>query len=174
MALADKIVVMRDGAIICADTPEGIYENPPNLFVAGYVGLPPMNLFEATVVKDDGRVFLTVGADVSIPLDGSRAEALKNSAGSGIIVGVRPEDARLASPDTAPPRFSAHELDVMTAEYLGADAFLRLRLDNDIFSARVKPSELSKAGEKVKIAIDTEKIYLFNIETEETITFEKT
>jgi multiple sugar transport system ATP-binding protein len=170
MALADKLVIMRNGAITASGTPSGLYRDPPSLFVADFIGTPRMNMLEAVVLRKKDDVFLATGNGMLIPVSD---ESLKKDAGLEVIVGVRPERAGVASVETAPPRFYVHEFEIAAAELFGANAFLRLRLNDDFFSVLGTPSEMPKPGEKVKIAIDTENIYLFNRNTEEAIPYRK-
>ena len=92
MTLGTRIVVMKEGRIQQADTPEMIYDNPANLFVAGFIGSPSMNFLEGLIRREGSRtVFETEGARLTIP--GSRGERLGSEyENRKIVLGIRPED----------------------------------------------------------------------------------
>ena len=97
MTLGDRIVIMRDGFIQQIGTPQEVFNHPANLFVAGFIGTPQMNLFDATLSKKGGKYVATVqGKDFELPAD--KQEALKAMADvpTEIIVGVRPVHVHLA------------------------------------------------------------------------------
>jgi multiple sugar transport system ATP-binding protein len=99
MTMGHRVAVMRDGELQQVDTPQRLYDAPTNLFVASFVGSPPMNLFEAVVERDNGRLACKVGeVEVDLPADfAAERPSLANYAGRRIAVGIRPEDVREAS-----------------------------------------------------------------------------
>jgi multiple sugar transport system ATP-binding protein len=99
MTMGNRVAVMRDGVLQQVDTPQRLYDAPSNLFVASFVGSPPMNLFQASVVRDNGRLACRVGdAQFELPADvvGMRP-ALGDYDGRPIAIGIRPEDVRESS-----------------------------------------------------------------------------
>jgi len=99
MTMGHRVAVMRDGELQQVDTPQRLYDAPTNLFVASFVGSPPMNLFEAVVERDNGRLVCKVGeVEVDLPADfAAERPSLANYAGRPVAVGIRPEDVREAS-----------------------------------------------------------------------------
>ena len=99
MTMGHRVAVMRDGELQQVDTPQRLYDAPANLFVASFVGSPPMNLFEAVVGRDNGRLVCKVGeVEVDLPADvAAERPSLANYADRRVAVGIRPEDVREAS-----------------------------------------------------------------------------
>jgi multiple sugar transport system ATP-binding protein len=98
MTMGNRVAVMRDGVLQQVDTPQRLYDAPTNLFVASFVGSPPMNLFQATISRDNGRISCRAGeADFELPADvvGTRP-ALADYEGRSLAIGIRPEDVREA------------------------------------------------------------------------------
>lgn len=105
MTLGDRIVVMKDGRIQQADTPLNTYSNPTNRFVAGFIGMPPMNFFEGVLKLDDGRMVFEeskpssqVSEGFSIPVPDRLKDALAGHVGRPVIAGIRPEHFHLHAP----------------------------------------------------------------------------
>jgi multiple sugar transport system ATP-binding protein len=99
MTMGDRVAVMRDGVLQQVDTPQRLYDAPANLFVASFVGSPPMNIFEAAVSRRDGRLLCKLGdSEFELPADiAASRPALGDYAGRRLAVGIRPEDVREAS-----------------------------------------------------------------------------
>jgi multiple sugar transport system ATP-binding protein len=99
MTMGHRVAVMRDGELQQVDTPQRLYDSPANLFVASFVGSPPMNLFEAVVESDNGRLVCRIGdTELELPADVSSARpSLANYTGSRVAIGIRPEDVRESS-----------------------------------------------------------------------------
>ncbi len=99
MTMGHRVAVMRDGELQQVDTPQRLYDAPTNLFVASFVGSPPMNLFEAVVERDNGKLVSKVGdTELELPADvAAERPSLANYAGRRVAVGIRPEDVREAS-----------------------------------------------------------------------------
>ncbi len=126
MTLGDRVGVLRRGVLQQADTPSVLYERPGNLFVAGFVGTPPMNIAEGTVERaDDGRLAITIG-DHAIRIDGDTlqdAPATADYEHRQIVVGVRPHHLREA--DGAVPHDARFRVPVATADTLGDETYAR-------------------------------------------------
>jgi multiple sugar transport system ATP-binding protein len=90
MTLGDRMVVMQDGVIQQCGAPLDVYHHPDNRFVAGFVGTPPMNFFEGTIVRDDGKLWFDEGTGKLAVPDRARA-ALSERVGSAVVMGVRPQ-----------------------------------------------------------------------------------
>jgi len=99
MTMGHRVAVMRDGVLQQVDTPQHLYDAPTNLFVASFVGSPPMNLFEVTIVQENGRIFCRVGqVELELPSDVvAQRPALAEYEGRSVAIGIRPEDVREAA-----------------------------------------------------------------------------
>ncbi|MGN1317404.1 MAG: ABC transporter ATP-binding protein [Lachnospirales bacterium] len=170
MTLGTRIVVLKDGVIQQVDTPQNLYNNPGNLFVAGFIGSPQMNFIDATVSRVDGGVAVCFG-DYSIKLPENKSKAIIDGGyvGKEVIIGIRPEDVHdediflTASPD------SIVEADVDVTELLGAEVNLFLNVAGNAVTARVNSRNTAKIGDKIKVAFDVNKIHVFDKATELTI-----
>ncbi|MGI6198809.1 MAG: ABC transporter ATP-binding protein [Candidatus Cloacimonadaceae bacterium] len=165
MTMADRIVVMKDGVIHQIDTPLDIYNNPANMFVAGFIGSPAINLLDGRLEARDSQLcFVTEG--VSIALTKTQEETLKSYKDKAIVFGVRPEDiydARFDSMADAPQQIMAL-CDIV--EPLGNEYHLQLKAGKDDLTARFDPKELPRAGEQLAISVDMAKAHFFDPETQ--------
>ena len=170
MTLGTRIVVMKDGVVQQVDTPQHLYEQPGNLFVAGFVGSPQMNFLDAQIAEKGGDLIAKVGEyDIVIPA--AKAKVLKDGGyvGKTVVLGIRPEDIHdsqmfiEASPSV--PMTST----VKVYELLGAEVFLYFDVNGTQVTARVDPRTNSKTGDTIKFAFDMEKSHFFDKETELTI-----
>ncbi|WP_321003940.1 ABC transporter ATP-binding protein [Eisenbergiella porci] len=171
MTLGTRIVVMKDGVVQQVDTPQNLYNNPGNLFVAGFIGSPQMNFMDAEVKVNKDEVRLVVGSH-SIKLPPAKAKKLIDGgyAGKTVVMGIRPEnvhDSQMfieSSPDTVV------ESTIRVYELLGAEVYLYFDVEGFPMTARVDPRTTARTGDNVKFALDAEKIHVFDKETEQTIT----
>ena len=170
MTLGTRIVVMKDGVVQQVDTPQHLYEQPGNLFVAGFMGSPQMNFIDAQIAEKGGDLIAKVGEyDIVIPA--AKAKVLKDGGyvGKTVVLGIRPEDIHdsqmfiEASPSV--PMTST----VKVYELLGAEVFLYFDVNGTQVTARVDPRTNSKTGDTIKFAFDMEKSHFFDKETELTI-----
>ena len=169
MTLGSRIVVMKDGIVQQIDSPQNLYDNPCNLFVAGFMGSPQMNFVDATARVEGGKAFLDVeGQSIELPADKAKAVIDGGYNGKQVIFGIRPENIIEVKGDKkAPYQF---ESKVNVYELLGAEVFLYFDLGNANITARVEPTTKVRPGDTVKYTFDTSKIHVFDKETELTIT----
>ncbi|MCL2457093.1 MAG: sn-glycerol-3-phosphate ABC transporter ATP-binding protein UgpC [Defluviitaleaceae bacterium] len=171
MTLGTRIVVMKDGVAQQVDSPVNLYNKPKNLFVAGFIGSPQMNLVDVTVDQRGSDVYLLFG-DYPIKLPEAKARALSEGAyhGKTVVMGIRPEDIKdeegfiSLSPD------SLIKSDVEVTELLGAEIYLYLLCAGQQMTARVNPRSTAKAGDTITLALDVQRIHVFDKDTEQTIT----
>ncbi|HEY9110624.1 MAG TPA: sn-glycerol-3-phosphate ABC transporter ATP-binding protein UgpC [Rhodanobacteraceae bacterium] len=160
MTLGQRIVVLNDGEIQQIDTPMRLYEQPANLFVAGFLGSPAMNFFRGRL-RSDGRALEMEHA--SFPLDGLPALRLPPDAmrGREIVLGLRPEHLQYAGTPASesPVRFDA-TLEVI--EPVGNEVFLNLRFAGVALVARVPPQTLPGPGETLSMAFDPSRLHVFD------------
>jgi len=172
MTLSDRVVVMNDGEVQQVDSPEVVYERPANRFVAGFIGEPPMNFFDASVALDGDVRVTTPGFELSLPA--SVGETLRASGADldRLELGLRPEafgDAALR--DDPVDDASAFEARVMVVEPMGPHKDLAVRPlaqeddESAEFTARVSNDTTVRAGDTVRLVVDTDEAHLFDTAT---------
>ena len=172
MTLGTRIVVMKDGVVQQVDTPQNLYNAPGNLFVAGFIGSPQMNMVDAVVEKKGDDVYLAIGKTASIKLPVVKAKKLFDGGyvGKTVVMGIRPEDLKDEEVALAVANEATIEAKIEVYELLGAEVFLYFDIEGANFTARVNPRTTARTGDTVKFALDVEKIHVFDKETELTIT----
>ncbi|MCI2050178.1 MAG: sn-glycerol-3-phosphate ABC transporter ATP-binding protein UgpC [Lachnospiraceae bacterium] len=166
MTLGTRIVVMKDGVVQQVDTPQNLYDKPCNLFVAGFMGSPQMNFIDAVCKVSGQDVFLTVaGKDVPVPPAKAKALIEGNYNGKTVILGIRPENVDDSEMFIATAK-CVFEAKVNVYELLGAEVFLYFDLADTPITARVDPRTTARPGDVIKFAFDTEKMHIFDKETE--------
>ncbi|MFC5530755.1 ABC transporter ATP-binding protein [Cohnella yongneupensis] len=171
MTMGDRIVVMKDGFIQQAATPEELYNHPLNLFVAGFIGAPAMNFITGQLVEDGGSVrFRATGFNVVVTEGKAKALRAKGYIGKEIILGIRPEDLHEEPVFIEASPNSIVNATIEVSENLGHEMFLYLNgLGKDNVIARVDGRSGLREGQNVKLAIDMNKIHVFDKDTEENI-----
>ena len=170
MTLGTRIVVMKDGVVQQVDTPQHLYEQPGNLFVAGFMGSPQMNFLDAQIAEKGGDLIAKVGEyDIVIPA--AKAKVLKDGGyvGKTVVLGIRPEDIHDSQMFIEASPSAPMTSTVKVYELLGAEVFLYFDVNGTQVTARVDPRTNSKTGDTIKFAFDMEKSHFFDKETELTI-----
>ncbi len=171
MTLGTRIVVMKDGLVQQVDTPKNLYNEPKNLFVAGFIGSPQMNFLDAVVDIQGEDVYLKTGKHtLKLPAGKTKELKAKNYNGKTVVLGIRPEDMHDSELFISSSPASVIEADIKVYELLGAEVFLYFDVDGAQMTARVNPRTSLRTGDHAKFAIDMEKIHIFDKETEMTIT----
>jgi len=168
MTMADRIAVLNHGLLQQVDTPQRLYDSPDNLFVAGFIGSPAMNFFNAKLVKEDGDIKIDAESfKVTVPEE--RKDALEDYVGKDVVFGLRPED--IHDPDFAPPRIIAQEINakVDVTELMGNEIFLYLTSGEHEFVARVDPRTSYSMDDEIKVAFNMDNMHVFDKESEEVI-----
>ncbi|MBE1514855.1 ABC transporter ATP-binding protein [Nesterenkonia halotolerans] len=154
MTMGDRVCVLKDGVLQQVDSPRNLYDTPANVFVAGFIGSPAMNLFHAKI-QGEG---LVLGNDI-VPVDGGH---LAKSTRDEVVLGVRPEDMELTTDGTGLP------MTVDLVEELGADAYIFGTPDGiktfQPFIVRVDGRRPPMRGERVFIKPNPSHVHLFDIE----------
>ena len=167
MTMGTRIVVMKDGIIQQVDTPQNLYDHPCNVFVAGFIGSPQMNFINAVLGKNGSNYTLTFDKQViTVPSDGMK---LDNYVGKEVVFGIRPENVYDDPEYIASHSEGVVEANVDVTELMGAEIYLYLSIAGIPITARVEPTSKAKPGDKVKVALDVNKIHIFDKETEQTI-----
>jgi len=168
MTMGSRIAVLKDGVLMQIDTPQMLYDYPDNIFVAGFIGSPSMNFFEATLIREDGGLLVDTGA-FRIPAPADKAAAWEQAVGQRVVLGVRPEDLHdpgFSSPGINP---AAVDVDVDVTELMGNEVFVYLKAGAQEFIARVDPRTSARVGQSMQIVFDTNNMHLFDAETERAI-----
>ncbi|HSI08108.1 MAG: ABC transporter ATP-binding protein [Rariglobus sp.] len=173
MTMGDRICVMKDGRIMQVATPLDLYNHPANIFVAGFIGSPPMNFFRGTLRAADGLLEFVEKNDTGRPLTftlNPRLSALgANHVGKEIIFGIRPEDVQDTLGLETPNPFHTAEVTVEVSEPMGSETFLYLTSGATNFIARFQPTDRFESGRKVKVTLKIDAAHLFDATTEEAI-----
>ncbi len=172
MTLGTRIVVMKDGIMQQVASPIQLYNEPDNLFVAGFIGSPQMNFIDAVAQKEGNDVYLAFsGQKVLLPAEKAQKLVDGGYIGKEVILGIRPED--IHGTETAIARWPEDIVtaDVNVTELLGADMHLYLIIgENENIVATISARNQVKAGDRLKMAFDPSRIHIFDKETELTIT----
>jgi multiple sugar transport system ATP-binding protein len=170
MTMGSRIVVMKDGFIQQVDSPQNLYDYPANLFVGGFIGSPEMNFIDVTLISEGGAVYAAFNDHkVRIP-EGKLKKLVDDSyIGKEVVLGIRPEDLHDEEVfiDSVPDAVVTATVDVV--ELLGAETLLYLTVAGNSMIARVDPRSTARAGDTIKIALDPNRIHLFDKETEKAI-----
>jgi multiple sugar transport system ATP-binding protein len=199
MTMGDRVAVMNAGHLQQVDTPQVLYDNPLNEFVAGFIGSPSINLVESDLAQSNGRLEVTLGEHrLTVDEEVARNRSgLADYVGKKVILGIRPEDFEDASieSDTSPERrikvkadlteplgaevlvhFSTEATGVVSsaaAADVGEDADVRLGEEGDEawtrLVARVSPKTRVAVGSEIELAVDTTRLYFFDPQTRDAI-----
>ena len=170
MTMGTRIVVMKDGIIQQVDSPSNLYQYPCNMFVAGFIGSPQMNFLNVTVDCASNGTYLKCG-DFSIKLPegkGGRSE-IKQYNGKEVIMGIRPEDIYDDPAFISSVPDCCSKVNIELVEMMGAETYLYFKIAGNDFTARVNPRSTARHGDTVTVALDANKIHLFDKDTENII-----
>jgi len=168
MTMASRIAVMNHGVLMQIDSPQNLYDRPNNLFVAGFIGSPAMNLFNAEL-SQEGEDIVVKTNSFAVKVPEKRRAVLKEHVGKPVIFGLRPED--IHDPNFAPPAIVAQNVDteVDLTELIGNEIFLFLKSGDDEYVARVDPRTSYKMGARVTMAFNMNNMHIFDKKTEQVI-----
>ncbi len=162
MTMGDRICVMNEGKIMQVAEPLTLYNQPANLFVAGFIGSPPMNLFRGTVRRSGNTLIFVETSPAATPLTVAFNEELSRKAASHIdreiIFGVRPENIHDVTSATA----DSAEAIIEVAEPMGSETFLHLSTGATPFVARVRPDVHFNANDRIRVRFDLTRAHLFD------------
>jgi multiple sugar transport system ATP-binding protein len=166
MTMGDRIVVMRGGDVLQVGEPATIYNSPANQFVARFIGSPPMNLFDGTLISKDGELNVETGFGTYPVASSIKAQLIANPRlGAGqtkVTCGIRPEDVviRFAPND----RIGVANGTVDLVEPLGSDVYVNVILGREMLLARVNPEDAPEENEEVQVGLTLGKVHFFDAE----------
>jgi len=168
MTLADRIVVMRDGRIEQSGTPMQLFNKPANIFVAGFLGSPPMNQLKSTLAADGDELHAVVaGSKIKLAAE----PALKDFVGKDIILGIRPEHVLVSATESS----SALNIALDLIEPLGSEALLHASIDGQAFVVKAEThGVIDHLKNLTELHIDQNKVAVFDAETGNAISHPKT
>jgi multiple sugar transport system ATP-binding protein len=193
MTMGDRIAVLRDGELQQVGPPDVVYDEPANLFVAGFIGSPPMNLAQGMVGARNGQLVVQVGpAEIPLPDEVVRAQRLEQWRDRTVIVGIRPEDLHRPSRDGRPDTTATLGAVVDRVEALGASLLVHFPVDapeaktagvaaatggaldhvpligheGAWFCAAFEPRSAVRVGDRVDVAVDARRLHFFDPESE--------
>ena len=180
MTMGDRIVVMKDGYIQQIDTPTNLYNDPVNQFVAGFIGSPQMNFIDAKLLKVDGKYVVEFGSEdtkttrgvkyqVTVPESKVDPEVLEPLVDQEVVLGVRPECIHDEPAFLAQAITGVINTTVEVTEMMGAETYLYLNCEGIQLTARVSPRSDVRPQDELKVAIDPNRIHIFDKETEKAV-----
>ena len=187
MTMGDRVAVLKGGVLQQVDTPQNLYDNPDNVFVAAFIGSPSMNLYEGVLTRSDDGASLKLGSQtLAVPADVlERKPAMSERLGDTVTVGIRPEDMEDVTLEPDHPRDQLIRTDVELVEALGSELMVHASIDApkvhsgdpDVHDegtagaagtplvARFSPRSRVSRGETIEVAIDTRNLYFFDSRT---------
>jgi len=150
MTMGDRIAVLREGLLQQVASPRDIYDNPVNMYVAGFIGSPKMNFIPVTI---SGKTATSSGFSIELP----RAPGVEKG-----VLGIRPEDLTHVPREDSPQV----EVGVEVVEILGSDQFLYGKVGGDDVIARVDPQFNVSVGDRVRLSVNMRRLHLFDAESE--------
>src|SRR5438874_752180 len=163
MTLGDRVVVMRDGWVQQVGDPMELYNEPANRFVAGFIGSPAMNFANVRIAAENGALW-ALGESIRLKVPAAMSNRMGPHAGSEMTLGVRPEDLRIAA-DADPVDMSIDAV-VEVVERLGSEILLDVAVGPQTMVAAVEPTVTAKVHEKLRLAVNPQRLHFFDSETE--------
>ena len=145
MTLAHRVALLEGGKLQQLDTPANIYNNPANLFVAQFIGSPPMNVVQGAL---EGSSFLTSGAKVSVPVNGQVGNA---------VLGVRPEDCSVVAAEKADIKG-----EIYATELIGDHTLVTVKTDRDMLTIKAPKDFTATLGDKAGVALTRDRLFVFD------------
>ena len=168
MTMGTRIAVLRDGILQQLDTPQTLYDKPSNMFVAGFIGSPAMNFFDAKLTGTADALYVDGGSfKVRVPPD--KAEKLARYIGRDVVFGIRPEDIvdRSATQKVEPE--STMKVSVNVVEPMGSEQYVYLMTGETEFVARMDARTPIRAGQQMDIVLDMAHMHIFDRATQEAL-----
>ena len=168
MTMGDRIAVLSDGKLMQIDSPRNLYHSPANVFVAGFIGSPSMNFFDATLVGEEGSLYLDTG-DFRVQVPEDRKGTYNDYIGKEVIFGMRPEHVH--APEFAPPNINAAPMEgtVEVVELLGHEQHLFVNAGRNSLVATVDTRMSVGFGNKISLVMDMTNMHIFDKNTDQAV-----
>ncbi|MDO4742885.1 MAG: sn-glycerol-3-phosphate ABC transporter ATP-binding protein UgpC, partial [bacterium] len=181
MTMGTRIVVMSDGVVQQVDTPQELYDNPNNMFVAGFIGSPQMNFINGKITKTGDSLFFEIedqqdddrapiSASLKLPAEKNVNGCLDDYVGKNVVLGIRPEHIYDDEAFISKNPDGVIKVNIEVVEPMGSDKYLYSVFGSVNLIARVEPSSNSQPGDTIDIAFDLSKVHIFDEETEVSLT----
>ena len=159
MTMGDVIVVMRDGEIQQHGPPLEVFHHPANVFVASFIGAPPMNMVSGALAKDGGRTVVRAGAG-AIALPPAMGRELEHASGREVVFGIRPQDLALRpSEDAGPADLNGK---IVLVEHLGTETLVDIEAPGFSLQASMPPTDTLAEGQRVGVSLDFTRSHVFD------------
>ena len=171
MTMGTRICVLSAGELQQIDTPYNLYHNPRNLFVAGFIGSPAMNFFDATLQNNNGKLVADTGV-FQLELPQHHIDIFRDHTGQKVVLGIRPEDIHdsLYLPSGIIP---AHvEVNVDVVEQMGNEMVVYLEEQGASFISRMDPRTSARVGHRMEIVFNMENMHLFDVNTKLSLAYD--
>ncbi len=165
MTMSDRIAIMNFGKILQAESPDKIYNKPVDTFVAGFIGSPPTNFINCSFEEKGNKAYLDAGA-FKTEITNLKEIIRKKAKGSELILGIRPEDIKVCREKQ---KGESIEAEVYATEPLGAEVIVTIKIGEFLIKAKAAPDFKVRIGEKMYIAMNKDKIHIFDKATSQAI-----
>ena len=165
MTLGDRIVVLKDGDIMQIGTPMELYHHPENIFVAGFIGSPPINFVKGEIIKDSKLWFYQESSGLKIDLSKVKNDSIHNFIGKSVVLGIRPENIKSGA-RAAGDHFHAQEAKVIALEQMGNEILVYAQLGGKQVIARFAPEADVQIDATTMLHFNLDKVQFFDPETE--------
>ncbi len=168
MTMGDRIVIMKDGLIQQVGTPLEVFRLPQNLFVAGFIGSPAINLLKCDLVQEDSKIYVRT-ADFRLRVPAEKTSAYKSYIGRQVVFGIRPE--HIYDPRMFPTRLEENTLQAMVEvfEPLGSEVIIYFKINGQSLVGKLDANTEAESGQNLEIHLDMSKMHLFDPDSGELI-----
>ncbi len=171
MTMGTRICVLNEGDIQQVDTPSNLYNNPTNVFVAGFIGSPSMNFFDASL-KNSGENLIVDANAFQLTIDARHAAPYRNSVGKDVILGIRPEDIHDWSLQPTGITPAKVEANVDVVEQMGNEIVVYLNEGGVSFISRMDPRTSAHVGGRLPVAFNIDNLHLFDANTKLSLSYD--
>ncbi len=165
MTLGDRIVVLKDGDIMQIGTPMELYHTPQNIFVAGFIGSPPINFIEGEIIKDSTTWFYQEGSGLKIDLAKIKNQGINQFVGKKVMLGIRPENIKSAA-HNAGNNHHRQQADVLALEQMGNEILAYVKLGANQVIARFEPDAIVEINASTQLFFNLDKVQFFDLESQ--------
>ena len=168
MTMGTRVGVLKDGILQQVDTPQNLYNYPANLFVAGFIGSPAMNFFDATLVGENGDFYVD-GGTFRLKVPGHKLQVLLPYKGKKMVFGIRPDD--LHDPQFTPPNITAGKIkaQVDVTELMGNEVLAHFLIEEKSFVARFDPRTVVRVNDTIEVMVNMDNMQIFDPQTEKAV-----